>query len=247
MRVGQEGQEGQLPQQARALSRPLYLDDVINGVEIVACSPLMSTNGFSTQIIKMVGARDMSTNGGIQDGSAPALNGGANAVNNTAARAPCSNMGQTTGKQVNARLKGKEAVADSYCLPFAKHLPAGHKKRPAAYLKLQVGKKGVKQKTAAAPASNNPDWGKTITLTPITDLEEDLRIQVYDRRMFAEDDQLGQTLKIPLRDLIDNASVEKWYDIEPTADKPLKEGEKSAQIKLSIELHGVKAGSHADS
>ena len=60
-------------------------------------------------------------------------------------------------------------------------------------------------------------------------------------RMFAEDDQLGQTLKIPLRDLIDNASVEKWYDIEPTADKPLKEGEKSAQIKLSIELHGVKA------
>ena len=44
------------------------------------------------------------------------------------------------------------------------------------------------------------DWAKTITLTPITDLEEDLRIQVYDRRMFAEDDQLGQTLKIPLRD-----------------------------------------------
>ena len=41
--------------------------------------------------------------------------------------------------------------------------------------------------------------------------------------------------------MIDNASVEKWYDIEPTADKPLKEGEKSAQIKLSIELHGVKA------
>ena len=68
-----------------------------------------------------------------------------------------------------------------------------------------------------------------------------MRIQVYDRRMFAEDDQLGQTLKIPLRDLIDNASVEKWYDIEPTTDKPLKEGEKSAQIKLSIELHGVKA------
>ena len=80
-----------------------------------------------------------------------------------------------------------------------------------------------------------------ITLTPITDLEEDLRIQVYDRRIFAEDDQLGKTLKIPLRELIDNAAVEKWYDIEPTDDKPLKEGEKSAQIKLSIELHGVKA------
>ena len=31
------------------------------------------------------------------------------------------------------------------------------------------------------------------------------------------------------------------YDIEPSDDKPLKEGEKSAQIKLSIELHGVKA------
>ena len=106
---------------------------------------------------------------------------------------------------------------------------------------IQVGKKGVKQKTPAAPASNNPDWGKTITLTPITDLEEDVRIQVYDRRIFAEDDQLGKTLKIPLRELIDNAAVEKWYDIEPTDDKPLKEGEKSAQVKLSLELHGVKA------
>ena len=72
-------------------------------------------------------------------------------------------------------------------------------------------------------------------------MDEDLRIQVYDRRIFAEDDQLGKTLKIPLRELIDNAAVEKWYDIEPTDDKPLKEGEKSAQIKLSIELHGVKA------
>ena len=72
-------------------------------------------------------------------------------------------------------------------------------------------------------------------------MDEDLRIQVYDRRIFAEDDQLGKTLKIPLRDLIDNPAEEKWYDIEPTDDKPLKEGEKSAQIKLSIELHGVKA------
>ena len=58
--------------------------------------------------------------------------------------------------------------------------------------------------------------------------------------MFAEDDQLGKTLKIPLRELIDNAAVEKWYDIEPTDDKPLAEGEKSAQVKLSLELHGVK-------
>ena len=33
----------------------------------------------------------------------------------------------------------------------------------------------------------------------------------------------------------------RWYDIEPSDDKPLKEGEKSAQVKLSIELHGVKA------
>ena len=98
-----------------------------------------------------------------------------------------------------------------------------------------------KQKTAAAPASNNPDWSKTITLTPITDLEEDLRIQVYERRIFAEDEQLGKTLKIPLRELIDNAAVEKWYDIEPTDDKPLHEGEKSARVKLSLELHGVKA------
>ena len=78
-------------------------------------------------------------------------------------------------------------------------------------------------------------------MTPITDLEEDVRIQVYDRRIFAEDDQLGKTLKIPLRDLIDNPAEEKWYDIEPTDDKPLNEGDKSAQIKLSIELHGVKA------
>jgi len=106
---------------------------------------------------------------------------------------------------------------------------------------LTVAPRRVKQKTAAAPASNNPDWGKTITLTPITDLEEDVRIQVYDRRIFAEDDQLGKTLKIPLRELIDNAAVEKWYDIEPTDDKPLAEGEKSAQVKLSLELHGVKA------
>ena len=98
---------------------------------------------------------------------------------------------------------------------------------------LRVSATPSAPRAAASPGS--------ITLTPITDLEEDLRIQVYDRRMFAEDDQLGQTLKIPLRDLIDNASVEKWYDIEPADDHPLKEGEKSAQIKLSIELHGVKA------
>ena len=194
---------------------------------------VMSTNGFTN--IKMgLGAAGNQIGAGIA--------GGANAVNNTAARG-LLNMGQTTGKQVNARLKGKEAVADSLVIVChsAKHLPAGHKKRPAAYLKLQVGKKGVKQKTAAAPASNNPDWNKTITLTPITDLDEDLRIQVYDRRIFAEDDQLGKTLKVPLRELIDNAAVEKWYDIEPADDHPLKEGEKSAQIKLSIELHGVKA------
>ena len=41
--------------------------------------------------------------------------------------------------------------------------------------------------------------------------------------------------------VIDNPAEEKWYDIEPSDDKPLKEGEKSAQVKLSIELHGVKA------
>merc|ERR1712118_611930 len=139
----------------------LYLDDIIKMVVVRCVKTVMSTNGF-TNIKIGVG-----------------IAGGANAVNNTAARG-LLNMGQTTGKQVNARLKGKEAVADSLVIVChsAKHLPAGHKKRPAAYLKLQVGKKGVKQKPAAAPASNNPDWNKTITLTPITDLDEDLRIQV---------------------------------------------------------------------
>ena len=78
-------------------------------------------------------------------------------------------------------------------------------------------------------------------MSMITDFDEELRIQVYERRIFAEDEQLGKTLKIPLRELIDNAAEEKWYDIEPTDDKPLKEGEKSAQVKLSLELHGVKA------
>ena len=45
---------------------------------------------------------------------------------------------------------------------------------------------------------------------------------------------------LPLRELIDNAAVEKWYDIEPADDHPLEEGEKSAQVKLSLELLGVK-------
>jgi hypothetical protein len=67
----------------------------------------------------------------------------------------------------------------------------------------------------------------------------DKQEQDLDPEAFEDDGK--NEFKIPLRDLIDNASVEKWYDIEPTADKPLKEGEKSAQIKLSIELHGVKA------
>ena len=206
---------------------------IIKMVVVRCVKTVMSTNGFTN--IKMgLGAAGNQIGAGIA--------GGANAVNNTAARG-LLNVGQNTTTQVNARLKGKAAVADKLIIVAhsAKHLPAGHKKRPAAYLKLQVGKKGVKQKTRAAPASNNPDWNQVVTLSPITDFDEELRIQVYERRIFAEDEQLGKTLKIPLRELIDNAAEEKWYDIEPTDDKPLKEGDKSAQVKLSLELHGVKA------
>ena len=109
----------------------LYLDDIIKLVVVRCVKTVMSTNGFTN--IKMgLGAAGNQIGAGIT--------GGANAVNNTAARG-LLNMGQTTGKQVNARLKGKEAVADSLVIVChsAKHLPAGHKKRPAAYLKLQVG------------------------------------------------------------------------------------------------------------
>ena len=163
-----------------------------------------------------------------------------NGVNNTAARG-LLNAGHGTGKTVNERLKGKASVAEKLVIIVhsAKHLPPDHKKKPAAYLKLQVGKKGVKQKSRAATAGNNPNWNQTVTLAPITDFDEDLRIQVYDRRIFAEDDQLGKTLKIPLRDLIDAATTEQWYDIPATDEAPLKEGEKAAQVQLSLGLVGV--------
>lgn len=168
------------------------------------------------------------------------IKGGVNGVNNTAARG-LLNAGHGTGKTVNERLKGKASVAEKLVIIVhsAKHLPPGHKKKPAAYLKLQVGKKGVKQKSRAATAGNNPNWNQTVTLAPITDFDEDLRIQVYDRRIFAEDDQLGKTLKIPLRDLIDAATTEQWYDIPATDEAPLKEGEKAAQVQLSLGLVGV--------
>ena len=139
---------------------------ILRRVLLIASSSTPSTRHpthwlISTQIIKMVVVRCvktvMSTNGftNIKMGLGAAGNqigagiaGGANAVNNTAARG-LLNMGQTTGKQVNARLKGKEAVADSLVIVChsAKHLPAGHKKRPAAYLKIQVGKKGAPRRT----------------------------------------------------------------------------------------------------
>ena len=85
---------------------------------VVRCvKKVMSTNGFTN--MKMgIGAAGNQIGAGIA--------GGANAVNNTAARG-LLNMGQTTGKQVNSRLKGKEAVADSLVIVChsAKHLPAG--------------------------------------------------------------------------------------------------------------------------
>ena len=92
---------------------------IIKMVVVRCVKTVMSTNGFTN--IKMgIGAAGNQIGAGIA--------GGANAVNNTAARG-LLNMGQTTGKQVNARLKGKEAVADSLVIVChsAKHLPAGNK------------------------------------------------------------------------------------------------------------------------
>eukprot|EP00629_Pelagomonadales_sp_RCC1024_P005991 CAMPEP_0119295678 /NCGR_PEP_ID=MMETSP1329-20130426/50178_1 /TAXON_ID=114041 /ORGANISM="Genus nov. species nov., Strain RCC1024" /LENGTH=460 /DNA_ID=CAMNT_0007296597 /DNA_START=180 /DNA_END=1562 /DNA_ORIENTATION=- len=152
------------------------------------------------------------------------------------------NATQHTAVKIHDRLLGLTGVADRLVVTVhaAKHIALTGK--PSAYVKVQIGKKGVKQKTKAATASANPEWGQRLKLAPVESLDLDLRVQIFDRRVFQEDVRLGGTLKIPLRRFAgtgpgrETPAVEEWFEL-PLGDDA--NTGKDPQVKLSIALEGL--------
>lgn len=146
------------------------------------------------------------------------------------------NAGHRTSVKVNDRLKDgfTEFAAEKLEIWVlgGKHL-AG---KPSAYLKLQIGKKGVKAKTKVATASSNPAWHELVELAPVESLDLDLRVQVYDRRLLQGDAQRGATLKLPLADLEPNVEKDAWFTVPPADGDTRAAGGKEPAVHLKLRL-----------
>ncbi|KAJ1461717.1 hypothetical protein M885DRAFT_584673 [Pelagophyceae sp. CCMP2097] len=124
----------------------------------------------------------------------------------------------------------------------AKHLQTSKGDKPSAYVKVQIGKKGVKAKTAVRSATKSPQWDETIHLSPVESLNLDVRIQVYSRRIFGEDEQLGETIRLPLRTaLVVGVERKEWFVIQTKPDCAVEitkdaDGTKAPAIQLSLLL-----------
>lgn len=146
------------------------------------------------------------------------------------------NAGHRTSVKVNDRLKDgfTEFAAEKLEIWVlgGKHL-AG---KPSAYLKLQIGKKGVKAKTKVATASSNPAWHELVALAPVESLDLDLRVQVYDRRLLQGDAQQGATLKLPLANLEPNVEQDAWFVVPPADGDATAAGGKEPAVHLKLRL-----------
>ena len=146
------------------------------------------------------------------------------------------NAGHRTSVKVHDRLKDgfTEFAAEKLEIWVlgGKHL-AG---KPSAYLKLQIGKKGVKAKTKVATASSNPAWHELVALAPVESLDLDLRVQVYDRRLLQGDAQQGATLKLPLADLEPNVEKDAWFVVPPADGDATAAGGKEPAVHLKLRL-----------
>lgn len=141
-----------------------------------------------------------------------------------------SNMTHTSTAKVHERLS--HAALDAQAcggasqlavrVISAKHLDSLKGGKPSAYLKLQIGKKGVKAKSSSKHASHNPDWKETLLLAPVESLDLDLRVQVYDKSLFSRDDQLGATIRIPLRERLElGKELDAWFVVPQGPDEDL--------------------------
>jgi len=210
----------------------LFLDQIITTVVMRCVKTVTATNKFA--LLKVgVGATADQIGQGVKAGAVGAVTGVGKGL---------LNMNQTRGVKVNARLRGADAAAESLTVTLhsARHVTSNRAK-PAAYVKLQIGKKGVKAKSRVATGSANPEWKETIELKPVESLDLDLRIQVFDKHVFGQDVQIGGNLKVPLSRLLEGPIAMEDFKL-PEGDESSggKKHDKDATIVLSLDLKGVK-------
>jgi len=208
----------------------LFLDQIITTVVMRCVKTITATNKF-TLLKTGIGAAGDQIGQGIKKGAVGAVTGVGKGL---------LNANQTRGVKVNARLRGIEAAAESLKVTIhqARHITSDRAK-PAAYVKLQIGKKGVKIKSRVATGSANPDFKETLELKPVESMDLDLRVQIFDKHIFGQDQQIGGTLKIPLERLLEGPISSEEFKL-PEGEGSAVGHKKDPFIVLSLEVLGLK-------
>jgi hypothetical protein len=208
----------------------LFLDQIITTVVMRCVKTVTATNKF-TLMKAGIGAAGDQIGQGLKKGAVGAVTGVGKGL---------LNVNQTRGVKVNARLRGVEAAAEALKVTIhqARHITSDRAK-PAAYVKLQIGKKGVKIKSRVATGSANPEFKETLELKPVESLDLDLRVQIFDKHIFNKDQQIGGNLKIPLARLLEGPISSEEFMI-PEGDGSSVGHKKDPFIVLSVELIGLK-------
>ncbi|KAJ8608381.1 hypothetical protein CTAYLR_008156 [Chrysophaeum taylorii] len=123
------------------------------------------------------------------------------------------NATQTTRVRVNDRIDRNIGSLD-VVVKEAKHVSLPNEPKPSTYVKLQLGKKGVKAKTTVVSYTRNPSFQQSFVLAPVESLDIDLRVQIFAKHAFSKDPRVGGTLKLPLSKI---RPGESWYPI-PSED-----------------------------
>jgi stromal membrane-associated protein len=71
----------------------------------------------------------------------------------------------------------------------------------------QVGNE--KRKTKVIKKELNPEWQEKFEL-PVDDLDQMLKVQVWDKDLIGSDDLIGETA-LPLSSLVGQRSAQKWH------------------------------------
>lgn len=144
-------------------------------------------------------------------------------------------------------LTGSDAPYDSLevVLHEGKHMSLPDLPKPSCYVKFRIGKDSAKASSPVASNSRNPHFNDyTVTLQPI--LETKLKIQVFAKRVFAQDLQIGGRLDISLDALPSDGSTHTaWFALPraesvppPRDDDGVSETtqEKGPALRLSLRL-----------
>lgn len=125
------------------------------------------------------------------------------------------NATQSTAVKVHARLAATTSIGAIECrVVKGKHLELPGQPKPSTYVKLQLGRKGVKAKTAVVSSTRNPVFDKTLNMSPVESIDLDLRVQIWAKQLLKKDIMIGATLKIPLAEISQTATEEeKWFEI----------------------------------